>query len=53
MADEKAMEFFQTLKKDRFESWERMFDQLAARDGVEIVDLWEGNCPDFDTVWQL
>lgn len=48
MADEKAMEFFQTLKKDRFESWERMFDQLSARDGMEIVDLWEGNCPDFD-----
>lgn len=48
MADEKAMKFFQTLKKDRFESWERMFDQLSARDGMEIVDLWEENCPDFD-----
>ena len=48
MADEKAMEFFQKLKTERFASWEKMFDQLAARDGVEIVDLWDGNCPGFD-----
>ena len=39
---------FQKLKTERFASWEKMFDQLAARDGVEIVDLWDGNCPGFD-----
>ena len=48
MADEKAMEFFKSLTKERFESWEKMFDQLSARDGMEIVDLWDGDCPGFD-----
>ena len=42
------MEFFKSLTKERFESWEKMFDQLSARDGMEIVDLWDGDCPGFD-----
>ena len=45
MADEKAMEFFKSLTKERFESWEKMFDQLSARDGMEIVDLWTETVP--------
>ena len=48
MPDEKAMEFFKTLRKERFASWEAMFETLAKREGIEIVDLWNGNCPNFD-----
>ena len=48
MPDEKAMEFFKTLRKERFASWEVMFETLAKREGIEIVDLWNGNCPNFD-----
>lgn len=42
------MEFFEKLKKERFATWEKMFDDLAARGDVEIVDLWDGKCPNFD-----
>ena len=50
MPDEKAMEFFKTLREERFKSWEEMFAKLESR-GIEIVDLWDGNCPGFDPAY--
>lgn len=47
MPDEKMMEFFRKLREERFKSWEEMFDRLESR-GVEIADLWGGECPGFD-----
>jgi len=29
-----------------------MFDKLAARGDIEIVDLWNGNCPNFDPAFE-
>lgn len=53
MAEQKEMmEYFETLKKDRFATWEKMFDELAARGNVEIVDLWDGKCPGFDPAYE-
>ena len=47
MPDEKMMEFFKTLREERFRSWEEMLAGLEKR-GIEIVDLWDGHCPNFD-----
>lgn len=52
LVQNEAMEYFKSLRADRFASWERMFEDLAARGDIEIIDLWDGKCPNFDPAYE-